>query len=128
VNRGASYSNGKIYYNTLDVQTVAVDAKTGKEAWKTSLGSINDGESITMAPVIAKNVVLVGNIRVVSGERRERLLSKYGPLSFIALLGLWAMSVILSFTLLHWTAGLRLQTEVAAPDLLSSTAQRRCSQ
>ena len=39
VNRGAAYYNGKIYYNTLDVQTVAVDANTGKEAWRTKLGT-----------------------------------------------------------------------------------------
>jgi alcohol dehydrogenase (cytochrome c) len=61
VNRGAAYWNGKIIYNTLDVQTVAVDAKTGKEVWRTKLGDINLGESITMAPIVAKGVVLVGN-------------------------------------------------------------------
>src|SRR5579872_6807582 len=31
VNRGAAYYKGRIYYNTLDVHTVAVDANTGKE-------------------------------------------------------------------------------------------------
>jgi PQQ-dependent dehydrogenase (methanol/ethanol family) len=61
VNRGAAYFNGRIYYNTLDVQTVAVDAKTGKEVWKTKLGDINLGESITMAPIVVKGKVLVGN-------------------------------------------------------------------
>ncbi len=61
VNRGAVYWNGKIIYNTLDVNTVAVDAKTGREVWKTKLGDINTGESITMAPIVAKGVVLVGN-------------------------------------------------------------------
>src|SRR5438552_12968825 len=61
VNRGAAYYNGKIYYNTLDVQTVAVDANTGKEVWKTKLGDINMGESITMAPIVVKGKVLVGN-------------------------------------------------------------------
>ena len=61
VNRGAAYYNGKIYYNTLDVQTVAVDANTGKEVWKTRLGDINMGESITMAPIVAKGRVIVGN-------------------------------------------------------------------
>src|SRR5436305_6455983 len=40
VNRGAAYYNGKIYYNTLDAQTVAVDANLGKEVWKTKLGDI----------------------------------------------------------------------------------------
>lgn len=61
VNRGASYYNGRIYYNTLDVHTVAVDATTGKEVWKTKLGDINQGESMTMAPLVAKGKVIVGN-------------------------------------------------------------------
>src|SRR3954465_9228979 len=61
VNRGGSYSDGKIYYNTLDNQTVCVDANTGKEVWKTRVGDINKGESMTMAPLVAKGKVLVGN-------------------------------------------------------------------
>jgi alcohol dehydrogenase (cytochrome c) len=61
VNRGAAYWNGKIYYNTLDVHTVAVDAATGKEVWNTKLGDINLGESMTMAPIVAKGKVIVGN-------------------------------------------------------------------
>jgi glucose dehydrogenase len=52
VNRGAVYDNGKIFYNTLDNQTVAVDANTGKEVWRTQLGDINNGETITMAPLV----------------------------------------------------------------------------
>ena len=61
VNRGAAYHDGKIYYNTLDVHTIAVDAATGKEVWKVRLGDINKGETITMAPLIVKGKVLVGN-------------------------------------------------------------------
>ena len=61
VNRGAAYYNGKIYYNTLDDQTVAVDANTGKEVWRTKLGDINMGESMTMAPIVAKGKVIAGN-------------------------------------------------------------------
>ena len=61
VNRGAAYGNGKIFFNTLDGNTVAVDADTGKEVWKTKLGDINKGETITMAPLVAKGKVLVGN-------------------------------------------------------------------
>ncbi|HJT71413.1 MAG TPA: PQQ-dependent dehydrogenase, methanol/ethanol family [Terriglobales bacterium] len=60
VNRGASYYDGKIYYNTLDDQTVAVDARTGKEAWKVRIGDINKGETVTMAPLVVKGKVLVG--------------------------------------------------------------------
>jgi PQQ-dependent dehydrogenase (methanol/ethanol family) len=61
VNRGAVFSNGKLFYNTLDNHTVAVDAATGKEVWKTKLGEINRGETMTMAPLVVRDKVLVGN-------------------------------------------------------------------
>jgi lanthanide-dependent methanol dehydrogenase len=61
VNRGAFYSGGKLYFATLDGFAVAVDANSGKEAWRTRLGDINKGETITMAPLVAERKVLVGN-------------------------------------------------------------------
>ncbi|WP_109014377.1 methanol/ethanol family PQQ-dependent dehydrogenase [Novimethylophilus kurashikiensis] len=61
VNRGAAYADGKIVFNALDNHTVAVDAETGKEIWKTKLGDINLGQTMTMAPLIVKDKVIVGN-------------------------------------------------------------------
>src|SRR5689334_17772938 len=61
VNRGASYSDGKIVYNLLDANTVAVDAETGKEIWRAKVGDVGAGETVTMAPLIVKNRVFVGN-------------------------------------------------------------------
>ncbi len=61
VNRGASYADGKIIYNTLDDNTVAVDAEKGRLVWKTSVGDEDLGETVTMAPIVVKNVVLVGD-------------------------------------------------------------------
>ena len=61
VNRGAVYANGRIYFNTLDNQTIALDAKTGKEAWRTQLGDIAKGETMTMAPLVVNDAVYVGN-------------------------------------------------------------------
>ncbi|MBV9588304.1 MAG: PQQ-dependent dehydrogenase, methanol/ethanol family [Hyphomicrobiales bacterium] len=61
VNRGLAYDNGKVFLNTLDVHTVAIDAKTGKELWHAKLGEINQGETITMAPIVAHGKVIVGN-------------------------------------------------------------------
>ncbi|MGB1559889.1 MAG: methanol/ethanol family PQQ-dependent dehydrogenase [Sinimarinibacterium flocculans] len=61
VNRGASYADGKIVYNTLDAHTVAVDALTGKEVWRTRVGNIEIGETVTMAPLVIKDKVIVGN-------------------------------------------------------------------
>jgi PQQ-dependent dehydrogenase (methanol/ethanol family) len=61
VNRGAVYADGVVYYNTLDNRTVAVNATTGKELWTTQLGDITSGETMTMAPLIVRGKVLVGN-------------------------------------------------------------------
>jgi PQQ-dependent dehydrogenase (methanol/ethanol family) len=61
VNRGAVYDSGKIFFNTLDGQTFAVDSNSGQMAWRTKLGNIQNGETITMAPLVAGGKVLVGN-------------------------------------------------------------------
>jgi len=61
VNRGASYWNGRLYLNLLDGNTVAVDAETGAEVWRTKLADIQKGETITMAPLVAEGKVLVGD-------------------------------------------------------------------
>lgn len=61
VNRGEVYDNGKIFFNTLDNHTIALDAKTGKELWVTKLGDISRGQTLTMAPLVVKGKVLVGN-------------------------------------------------------------------
>lgn len=61
VNRGAAFSNGRIFFNTLDGHTLAVDAKTGAAIWNTKVGNINIGETVTMAPLVVKDKVLVGN-------------------------------------------------------------------
>src|SRR6185312_11005188 len=44
-----------------DGYAAAVDAQTGKEVWRTKLGDINKGETITMAPLVVKGKVLVGD-------------------------------------------------------------------
>jgi lanthanide-dependent methanol dehydrogenase len=61
VTRGLGYDNGKIFLNTLDGYSVAIDANSGKELWHTKLADINKGETITMAPLVVKCKVLIGN-------------------------------------------------------------------
>ncbi|MBP0582573.1 methanol/ethanol family PQQ-dependent dehydrogenase [Labrys sp. LIt4] len=61
VNRGAAFSDGRLFFNTLDGHTIALDANTGKPIWNAHLGNINIGETITMAPLVVKGKVLVGN-------------------------------------------------------------------
>ena len=68
VNRGIAAWGGKIFMGTLDARLVAIDARTGKEAWSTdtvpeSLGLGEDMTkhySITMAPRVAKGKVFIG--------------------------------------------------------------------
>lgn len=45
--------------------------------------------------------------RIKSGHIREDVLGVYGPLSLIALFAFWAVSLILGFALLQWSAGFR---------------------
>jgi len=61
VNRGASYADGKIFYVALDNTAIAVDADTGKEVWRTSVGDIHLGETTTMAPLVVKNLMIIGD-------------------------------------------------------------------
>lgn len=61
VNRGAVYADGKIIYNVLDDTTVAVDAKTGKQVWHVKLGDVTTGETLTGAPLVVGNKVIIGN-------------------------------------------------------------------
>jgi alcohol dehydrogenase (cytochrome c) len=63
VNRGAAIYEGKIIRALLDNQIIALDAKTGKEIWKTKSPepvSIENGYAMTGAPLVANGVVVVG--------------------------------------------------------------------
>src|SRR5436309_7208420 len=60
INRGATYADGRIVYNLLDGHTVAVDAATGRELWKTQIADLGQGETTPMAPFVAGNRVIVG--------------------------------------------------------------------
>jgi lanthanide-dependent methanol dehydrogenase len=61
VNRGAAYADGRLFYNLLDGHTIAIDATTGALLWRTRMGSIAHGETMTMAPIVVKGKVLVGS-------------------------------------------------------------------
>jgi len=60
VNRGLAYGEGKIILNQADTNLVALDAKTGKEVWKTANGNPKIGETGTIAPIVVKDKVMVG--------------------------------------------------------------------
>ncbi len=68
-NKGAALYNGRVYRTTLDAYVLALDAKTGKEIWKTKVGEWTDGISLTLAPLIANGVLIIGNSGAEYGVR-----------------------------------------------------------
>lgn len=61
VNRGPTYAGGKLFFVTLDAHVVAVDARSGAGVWDVQLADYTKGETMTMAPLVVKDRVLVGN-------------------------------------------------------------------
>jgi PQQ-dependent dehydrogenase (methanol/ethanol family) len=61
VTRGVAYADGKLIYNLLDDHTVAVDAATGKQVWRTRMDNLETGATMTMAPLVVGSKVFVGN-------------------------------------------------------------------
>ena len=49
-----------LYMGTLDAKLLALDARTGRKLWEVVMAEYKNGYSITMAPLIVKDKVLVG--------------------------------------------------------------------
>src|SRR6184192_66800 len=60
VNRGLSYADGKIFLSQLDGHLVALNAATGREAWKVENADPKVGATMTSAPHVMKDKVIVG--------------------------------------------------------------------
>ena len=59
-NRGVAVLDDKVFMGTLDAHLIAVDATNGQPLWKTEVGDVNLAYSITMAPLVVKDKVIVG--------------------------------------------------------------------
>jgi alcohol dehydrogenase (cytochrome c) len=64
-NRGVAVLGDVLYMGTLDAHLVALDAKTGTELWNTEVADNLGGYSITAAPLIVKDMIIIG---VAGGE------------------------------------------------------------
>jgi alcohol dehydrogenase (cytochrome c) len=72
-NRGVGILGDTLYMGTLDAHLVAIDAKNGKPLWNVAVADVKLAYSITHAPLVIKDKVIVG---VGGGE--------YGIRGFIA--------------------------------------------
>ena len=59
-NRGVAILGDTLFMGTLDAKLVAIDAKTGRALWTVPVGDPKLGYSLTMAPLVVKDKVLVG--------------------------------------------------------------------
>lgn len=69
VNRGAAVAAGRVFFVTANGQLVALDAVTGKPVWVRTFADVRAGESATLAPLVVKNLVIVGNSGAEYGVR-----------------------------------------------------------
>src|SRR5579862_6778449 len=69
VNRGLALYHNKVYVPVNDGRLVALDADTGKPVWETRVSYVQDEQTLTMAPRIAKGKVIVG---AAGGDRPTR--------------------------------------------------------
>jgi PQQ-dependent dehydrogenase (methanol/ethanol family) len=60
VNKGVAYADGKILISTLDTHVYALDAKTGKVLWSAQNGDPQLGQTMTIAPLVVHDKVIVG--------------------------------------------------------------------
>src|SRR6266849_1407160 len=62
VNRGVAILGNRLFMNTLDMHLIAIDAKSGRELWKTEIADYTaaGGYAATGAPMIVKDKVVVG--------------------------------------------------------------------
>ncbi|MGE3414362.1 MAG: PQQ-dependent dehydrogenase, methanol/ethanol family [Dehalococcoidia bacterium] len=61
VNRGVAVAKGKVFFVTGNAHVVALDATNGKRVWDRTYGDVRAGESATVAPLVVKNMVIVGS-------------------------------------------------------------------
>ncbi len=92
VNRGLAILGDKVFLGTLDSHVIALDAKTGNVVWDVTAVDYRGGYSITLAPLVIKNLVIIGvsggeyGIRgfidaydAATGERKWRFYTVPGP-------------------------------------------------
>ncbi len=61
VNRGVAVWQGKVFFGTIDGRLIALDAKTGEMIWEKMTVNPSQAYSITGAPRVVKNKVVIGN-------------------------------------------------------------------
>jgi alcohol dehydrogenase (cytochrome c) len=65
VNRGVAVLGDTVYLGTLDAHLVALDAKSGNVLWDVEVAPYKKGYSVTVAPLVVKDKIILG---IAGGE------------------------------------------------------------
>ena len=60
VNRGVAILGDLLFMGTIDGHLLAIDARTGRRVWDVTVGKAEAGYSVTHAPLVVKDMVIVG--------------------------------------------------------------------
>src|SRR5207244_11414439 len=60
INRGLAILGDTLFMGTIDGHLIAIDAKVGRPVWDVALSKPELGYSLTVAPLVIKDKVLVG--------------------------------------------------------------------
>lgn len=60
VNRGLAMLGDRLFMATIDSKLIAIDAKTGTPLWQVQVGDPSLGYSMTLAPLVVKDKVIIG--------------------------------------------------------------------
>jgi len=60
VNRGVAILGDRVFMGTIDGRVVALNAKTGEVVWNIALGRPEAGYSVTVAPLVVKDKLILG--------------------------------------------------------------------
>ena len=64
-NRGLAILGQTLFWGTLDDRLIAIDAVSGRKKWEAKVADPRDGYTITVAPLVVRNLVIVG---IAGGE------------------------------------------------------------
>ena len=59
-NRGVAILGDTLFMGTLDARLIAIDAKSGHALWNIAVADVKLGYSITLAPLVVKDKVMIG--------------------------------------------------------------------
>jgi alcohol dehydrogenase (cytochrome c) len=59
-NRGVAILGDTLYMGTLDAHLIAIDAKNGRALWNVAVADVKLAYSITLAPLVVKDKVIIG--------------------------------------------------------------------